>query len=332
MTNHPNISVCMITDGADLNKLQRAVQSVFSSCNEVVIMCNGGSYDDVTHMFRNYSKVKTYPQEWAKDFSKARNEALEKAEGEWILIIDSDEELETPVKYLDPSYDCYLCELYTPHTELREGIIGTHYEVRIFRNGKGFQYKGKVHEQVTGQDVKGVHCNVRILQPALLDSAKMLKKVERNAELLLNDLDNPHKDFLLTQLFADLHKNDETILHGEKVIHGNYLNAYKALAAFWVARAIYRKYGLVHSVKEMLTVSIVLEPNQILARKYLAEILQEDKADKEIILKQLKEVKRVNDNKCSRLPIDFYYADTFINELINNANGDNYSKETSRSN
>ena len=312
--NDCNISACMITDGADLDKLFKAVRSCFSSCSEIVI-CANGKYEEVKFTFRNYSKVKVFPQTWDKDFSKARNEAIEKCKGDWIFIIDSDEELQTPIKFLNDDYDIYLVQMIS---ELDNDMKAFHYEPRIFKASKNIRYSGKIHEQVNLENHEFTRCNVQIEQ-FRIPASELVTKIKRNAEILESDIDNPNRDYFLCQLHFELGNSHKAIECGEKVIHSdNYNNQTKALVSYWMACASQRFYNSNDVCKQMLMVSLAFEPLQLIARKKMIEILEEEEASNEMLIEQYKTLQNINDNKLSRLPMEVYFSENFLQNKIEN--------------
>ena len=314
MINHSQISGCMITDGADLTKLKRAVDSILSSCFEVVI-CANGNYEQVKNTFKNESKVKVFEQVWEKDFSKARNECIDKCKGDWIFIIDSDEELQTPIKFLNEDYDIYLCQMVS---DLDENQKAFHYEVRIFKNIPEIRYSGKIHEQVQLGNYEFTRCNVEIKQYRI-PASELVSKIKRNAEILESDIDNPNRDYFLCQLHFELGNSHKAIECGEKVIHSdNYNNQTKALVSYWMACASQRFYNSNDVCKQMLMVSLAFEPLQLIARKKMIEILEEEKASNEMLIEQYKTLQNINDNKLSRLPMEVYFSENFLQNKIEN--------------
>ncbi|CAG1020908.1 partial heptose III glucuronosyltransferase, partial [Methylococcales bacterium] len=71
--------------------LRGCLDSVFGAVDEIVIV-DTGSNDDTIAIAEEYgAKVFHFP--WQNDFSMARNFALEKSTGDWILYLDADERL-----------------------------------------------------------------------------------------------------------------------------------------------------------------------------------------------------------------------------------------------
>ena len=71
--------------------LGKCLESIKAVADEIIIV-DTGSNDGTVDIARKYTdKVFFHP--WEDNFSKARNQALAYATGDWILIIDADEEL-----------------------------------------------------------------------------------------------------------------------------------------------------------------------------------------------------------------------------------------------
>ena len=314
--NNLNISACIITDGADLDKLFKAVRSCFSSCSEIVI-CANGKYEEVKFTFRHYSKVKVFPQVWEKDFSKARNEAIEKCKGDWIFVIDSDEELQTPIEYLSDDFDIYLVQM---HTDI-EGNTASCLKLRsprIFKNNDAIRFKGMIHENVNYENMKLCHSDILVKQFEVKDKELFIKKIERNIEILIKDVDNPYRDYLICQSFQFLNEDEKVLFHGEKVIHSElYANQNKALVCVYMANALLSLYDTKDAAIQMLLLSITFEPRQIFARKMLVDLLEKQNAPKHIIDQQYKTLEDINKSKSSQLPLEVYYNESFFATKIN---------------
>ncbi len=69
--------------------LQRCLDSVKGLVNEIIIVDTGSTDDSIAIAERNGALVLHSP--WADDFSIPRNIGIEKASGQWILILDPDE-------------------------------------------------------------------------------------------------------------------------------------------------------------------------------------------------------------------------------------------------
>lgn len=85
------LSVCMIVKN-EKEMLARCLESV-KGADEFVI-CDTGSTDNTVEIARTFTSLVYTDFVWCDDFATARNHALSKCTGDWILSIDADEVLE----------------------------------------------------------------------------------------------------------------------------------------------------------------------------------------------------------------------------------------------
>jgi glycosyltransferase involved in cell wall biosynthesis len=87
-TSQPTLSVCMIVmDEQDY--LGPCLQSIKMFADEIVVV-DTGSCDRTADIALIFG-AKVFHYEWIDDFAAARNYSLEKANGDWILVMDADE-------------------------------------------------------------------------------------------------------------------------------------------------------------------------------------------------------------------------------------------------
>jgi tetratricopeptide (TPR) repeat protein len=86
------VSCCMIIKDEE-KYLARCLASVKPIVDEMIVV-DTGSVDRSKDIATAFG-AKVYDFEWKKDFAKARNFSLEKASGDWILILDGDEVIST---------------------------------------------------------------------------------------------------------------------------------------------------------------------------------------------------------------------------------------------
>jgi glycosyltransferase involved in cell wall biosynthesis/Tfp pilus assembly protein PilF len=141
------ISVCLIVKNEE-KFLARCLASIRNLAHQIIVLDTGST--DRTIEIANENGAEVHSFAWCDDFSAARNAALEHATGDWILMLDADEELPAD------QHERLLADVKTP------GVIahrlplvnfgaesdGRSYVPRLFRNAPGVFFYGRVHEQV----------------------------------------------------------------------------------------------------------------------------------------------------------------------------------------
>jgi len=190
----PLLSVCMIVRDEEAN-IGRALQSISGVADEVIVVDTGSS--DRTAAIAGEAGARVVLFAWADDFAAARNESLRHATGEWILYIDADEELVEPhseaLRQLIASLAKHelgaLIEIDNPVDQAgQNSVVGQQW--RLFRNGAGIHFEGRIHEQLRWPDgepnLRPAHSHgVRLLHHGYVDDGQLLaRKGERNRRLL----------------------------------------------------------------------------------------------------------------------------------------------------
>lgn len=85
------LTLCMIVKNEE-RYISRCLSSVQDIVDEIVI-ADTGSQDNTKDICKSF-QARVFDFEWENDFAKARNYALQHAEGDWILMLDADEELD----------------------------------------------------------------------------------------------------------------------------------------------------------------------------------------------------------------------------------------------
>ena len=92
MNSGPTLSLCMIARNEEAY-LQRCLASVRALVDEIVFV-DTGSTDRTVAIAESFG-ARVFHLPWPDDFSVARNYALERATGDWILSLDADESIAT---------------------------------------------------------------------------------------------------------------------------------------------------------------------------------------------------------------------------------------------
>lgn len=144
------ISLCMIVKNEESN-LSRCLDSVKDIVDEMVIV-DTGSTDRTKEIALSYD-AKVYDFEWIDDFAAARNYGIDRATGEWILVLDADEWLDADVAYhlrnllTTSKYDAYKIIQRNYFSGRIQNVVDSE-TIRIFRNRLAYRYKRVYHEYV----------------------------------------------------------------------------------------------------------------------------------------------------------------------------------------
>ncbi|WP_126147139.1 glycosyltransferase [Synechococcus elongatus] len=141
------VSLCMIVrDEAEW--LPRCLASVKDQVDELIVLDTGSR--DRTPAIATEAGAKLLHTDWADDFSAARNQAIAAATGDWILVLDADEEL------ILEAWTELRSQLDQPEalafTVLREetqaGQVPYSRLSRLFRNRPDIRFQRPYHELV----------------------------------------------------------------------------------------------------------------------------------------------------------------------------------------
>jgi glycosyltransferase involved in cell wall biosynthesis/Tfp pilus assembly protein PilF len=190
----PIISCCMIVKNEE-TFLKQCLESVKDYVDEIIIV-DTGSTDGTLEIAKQYTE-KVYFHPWEGSFSKARNQALTYASGDWIFIIDADEEIvqESDKKLREAvrdagSADAIYCNIISTYSNGAKS--SRHNSERLFRNNGVIHYEGIVHNRVEGPS-KIAASKIEIMHYGYnVDEKKAQEKFLRTSELLKKQIaENP---------------------------------------------------------------------------------------------------------------------------------------------
>jgi glycosyltransferase involved in cell wall biosynthesis len=192
----PGISACMIVKNEE-KLLATCLRSIQDYVDEIVVV-DTGSTDRTVEIAESFG-ARIYHHPWEDHFSKHRNQSFGYAKYDWIFYIDADEELLTGsgamlgnvMNAAADDVDAIAVTLECIYNEGRSMSYSN--AVRIFRNHRGFYYKGRVHNYIVGVK-KALCCPIRLFHHGYnLDKSSMSKKFERTTKLLKMDIaDDPY--------------------------------------------------------------------------------------------------------------------------------------------
>lgn len=185
------------------------LESISGIVDEIVVVDTGS--EDRTREIALQHGARVFDFPWNGDFAAARNDALNRCRGEWILYIDADERL-------GPADKSYVTEILSDkskvaYTLLFYPIVGyTAYpEHRIFRNDPRIRFEGVIHESMMGgirRVAREDGLNVgrsELMIDHLGYEGDLTHKHIRNVPLLKEQIENdPERVYLRWQLGAGL--------------------------------------------------------------------------------------------------------------------------------
>lgn len=186
----PKLSLCMIVKNEKHN-LPRCLVSAQPYVDEIIVVDTGS--DDGTPEIAAKFGAKVSYFEWGNDFAAARNYAISQATGDWILMLDADEELVVDsnnyLEEINSNYDILVYALtYSEVNDQPEATLS--WRNSLFRNISGFSYVRPYHETLTYQNQKIINeqrsflKSLRIVHYGFNQEQLQLKNIYRNIPIL----------------------------------------------------------------------------------------------------------------------------------------------------
>ncbi|MBI5388565.1 MAG: FkbM family methyltransferase [Verrucomicrobia bacterium] len=145
----PRLTVCLITKNEE-RFVGPCLDSVRRLAHQIVVVDTGST--DRTAEIAKARGAEVHTFAWCDDFSAARNAALEHARGDWVLVLDADEELPAASgeKLLKDLRKTDVMAYRLPIVDAGLEDDGGNYVPRLFRNAPGLFFAGRVHEHAFG--------------------------------------------------------------------------------------------------------------------------------------------------------------------------------------
>lgn len=135
-----------------LPKTLESIKPILDNVSSELIVVDTGCDEELLEVIRQYTE-NIVKFQWVKDFSKARNAGLEKAQGEWFLFIDDDEWFEDVTEFIEffnseeknkYGYGKY----YQRNYHNMEGNSWSDFAAgRVFRLNEGTKFVDAIHER-----------------------------------------------------------------------------------------------------------------------------------------------------------------------------------------
>ncbi len=190
-TRRPLVSAALIVRDEE-RFLDGCLASIRGVTDEVVVV-DTGSCDRTRQIARSYG-VKLFDYVWCDDFSAARNFALDRARGEWILYIDADERIRPfERRALERELSDESLVACTVRFHQRSGFTA-YPEYRLFRRDERIRFEGVMHETMLPSIMRMVESDGRRIGSSRLTidhlgyDGDQTHKLQRNLHLLLKEL------------------------------------------------------------------------------------------------------------------------------------------------
>ena len=206
------ISACIMARD-EANLVNDCLASVVPNVDEVIFF-DTGSVDFTVEIAASFGeKVKIFHESWGDDFGGMRTKTLEKASGDWILVIDADERIadvekfKELVEYLPREKPNVVGYKVGISNDVYDGTVVEDKQVRIFRNRMGFRYINPIHNQLLIRggiaDISGVvkfrHLGYNLSPERMRE--KYLARILILEKEKAKDLKNPMTRLFLSKMY-----------------------------------------------------------------------------------------------------------------------------------
>jgi len=234
------ISACYIVGENELG-FEKSLQSISPLMQEIIIVdTTNGKNSGIASLAKKY-KAWLYPFVWCDDFSAARNFAIEKTTGHWVVFLDADEYF-SPIAWGDfhemicnaeeKKIEALLIKILNIDEDQNNGILDSFFAPRIFKRTKDICYEGKVHESLT--KVNGKLQTAYVSEKELhvyhtgYSASKLQAKAKRNLTLLLQELaaiEQPAKLYMaLAEAYEGIGSSEEALKYARMDIENGRQN------------------------------------------------------------------------------------------------------------
>ena len=229
----PKISACVITKNEEKN-IVNWLKCMKVLADEMVVVDTGS--EDRTVEIAKESGALIYKVDWKNDFSYAKNYAIDRATGDWIVFLDADEyfteasidKVKCEIEKGDKEkIDAIICKIVNINADDNNRYMSSFYNLRIFKNNENLRYENKVHEMLKTKNAEKLRLlkldnNIEIYHTGY--SSSIIKtKLERNLKIMLDEIKkNGEKTWhygFLCDCYYGLGEYDKTIEYAKKAIN-----------------------------------------------------------------------------------------------------------------
>lgn len=257
------LSICMMVKNEEKN-IDRCLSSlnpILSKEDVELIIVDTGSDDKTVEIAKKYTQ-KMYFKEWENNFSEIRNYTISLASGEWLFILDGDEEVKDiltlyKLLYKDEikNYNTISIDLYNfnKRDNYDSYVIG--HQNRFFRNDGYFRFEGSVHNQQIYKEPILETNNIIYHYGYLVDDEELMeKKYKRTTNILKDELAKNPKDVYYNMQLAISYS-----------MYGDFDNCYDQIE---------KTYNLMVDLKEIRLNVFFLYAQQLLRKQKYSRVIK----------------------------------------------------------
>ncbi|AUN15183.1 glycosyltransferase [Paraclostridium sordellii] len=222
------LSIVMMVKNEEryLDKTLESLKPLMKDIESELIILDTGSNDSTVEIAKKHTD-KVFFANWNNDFAQMRNISISHASGEWILILDADEQL-TNYDKLKEFFNSDLCKKFNSATIILKNIFSEDEErysidplLRLFKNYNGFRYEGAIHEQPVfkGPRYNGV---AKFNHYGYLFEDEELRQIKesRNKAILLEEIEkkpnDPYINYQLGKQYIISNNYEDALFYMEK--------------------------------------------------------------------------------------------------------------------
>lgn len=306
----------------------RAIDSCSGVVDEIILVDTGS--EDRTVEIAKTKGAKIYFFAWKNDFAAAKNYALSKAKGDWIVFLDADEyfgndtgkNLRKILTSLESRYNAlvtYLINFDSQDNKQLDMMI----QARVFKRDKNIRYVSPIHEALynfkEGENIKAFFIEEKELVIFHTGYSRFDRgiKASRNLEMLLEQIkneENPHPGYYmyLSDCYVGLGDWEKSIEYARKYIGFRMeLQAYRTRAYQNIIDSMMKIGRPVLEVMQEVELAIEKFPNHPQFFFYKSYLLFENRKYDEAIpylLKTLELHQNYRELEINSLAINIWYV------------------------
>jgi|GEM_PF-1252959 len=241
-----------------LDRCLSAIKPILDNVDSELIITDTGSTDSTVDTARKYTD-KVLHFDWINDFAAARNFGLEKARGEWFMMLDADDifrSCDNIIKFFNSGeYKKFNAATYISRNWVKTDNGDTYNDTLAPRMAKikpDTRYEFAVHESLTTFDppYKNIQDIADHYGYYYENEEEKVKKFRRNSELLLKRLETEKET--TPMLYLQIYEAYRGVEENEKALE--YLNAgielSKKLNSIVLAALYFHKAGFYQAEKQ----------------------------------------------------------------------------------